>query len=84
MQGVERCTQYWPEKLNFTESYGDYEVTMKEQQRCGDYVKRTFDLVHTGLPKNVNIYRYMLIQSRTYFKCCRYVQALMLFRIIKN
>lgn len=46
--GVERCTQYWPEKLNLTESYGDYDVTMKDQQKCGDYIKRTFDLVYTG------------------------------------
>ena len=44
-KGVERCTQYWPEKLNISEQYGDFEVTMKEQVKCGDYVKRTFDLV---------------------------------------
>ena len=25
-RGVERCTQYWPEKLNITETYGDFEV----------------------------------------------------------
>lgn len=47
-KGVERCTQYWPDKLNMTESYGDYDVTMRDQQKCGDYVKRTFDLVYTG------------------------------------
>lgn len=44
-KGVERCTQYWPDKLNYAECYGDYEVTMKDQQKCGDYIKRTFDLV---------------------------------------
>ena len=45
-RGVERCTQYWPEKLNISETYGDFEVTMKDQQKCGDYIKRTFDLVN--------------------------------------
>ena len=34
--------------MNFTESYGDYDVTMKEQQKCGDYIKRIFDLAYTG------------------------------------
>lgn len=48
-KGVERCTQYWPDKLNITETYGDLEVTLKDQQKCGDYVKRTFDLMHVGL-----------------------------------
>ena len=33
-RGVERCTQYWPEKLNISETYGDFEVTMKDQQKC--------------------------------------------------
>ena len=45
-KGVERCTQYWPERLNMAERYGDYEVTWRDQQRCGDYLKRSFDLVH--------------------------------------
>jgi protein tyrosine phosphatase len=44
-KGVERCTQYWPEKLNISEIYGDFEVTMKDQQKCGDYLKRTFELI---------------------------------------
>jgi protein tyrosine phosphatase len=48
-RGVERCTQYWPEKLNITETYGDFEVTMKDKQKCGDYIKRTFDLVNVNL-----------------------------------
>jgi protein tyrosine phosphatase len=45
-KGIERCTQYWPEKLNTTEQYGDYEVTWRDQQKCGDYIKRTFDVVN--------------------------------------
>ena len=44
-KGVERCTQYWPDKLNIPEQYGEIEVTMKEQVKCGDYIKRTFELV---------------------------------------
>ena len=48
-KGVERCTQYWPEKLNVSEQYGDFEVTLKEQQKCGDYIKRTFELVQNGV-----------------------------------
>jgi len=51
-KGVERCTQYWPEKLNISEIYGDFEVTMKDQQKCGDYLKRTFELIY--LAKNNN------------------------------
>ncbi len=47
-KGVERCSQYWPDKLNVAETYGDFEVTTKEEQRCGDYVKRVFELVYTG------------------------------------
>ncbi|CAF1007134.1 unnamed protein product [Brachionus calyciflorus] len=43
-KGVERCTQYWPDKINIPEIYGDYEVTLKDQQKCGDYIRRTFDL----------------------------------------
>ena len=43
-RGVERCTQYWPEKIGISETYGEFEVTMKEQLKCGDYLKRTFDL----------------------------------------
>ena len=30
-RGVERCTQYWPDKIGITELYGELEVTMKEQ-----------------------------------------------------
>ena len=44
-KGVERCTQYWPDKLNMPESYGDCEVTLREQLKCGDYVKRVFDVM---------------------------------------
>ena len=44
-KGVERCTQYWPEKMNISEIYGDFEVTMKDKQKCGDYLKRTFKLI---------------------------------------
>lgn len=47
-KGVERCTQYWPEKLNITDTYGDFEITLKDQQKCGDYIKRTFDLVYVN------------------------------------
>ncbi len=47
-KGVERCTQYWPEKVNSTEQYGDFEVTLKEQQKCGDYIKRIFELVQAN------------------------------------
>ena len=28
---VERCTQYWPDKIGITELYGEFKVTMKEQ-----------------------------------------------------
>lgn len=47
-KGVERCTQYWPDKLNVSEQYGDFEVTMKEELKCGDYIKRVFELLYTG------------------------------------
>ena len=30
---MQACTQYWPEKLNISETYGDFEVTMKDQQQ---------------------------------------------------
>jgi len=52
-KGVERCSQYWPDKLNTAEQYGDFEVTLKDQQKCGDYIKRTFDLVHTSPESSV-------------------------------
>lgn len=53
-KGVERCTQYWPDKLNITETYGDFEVTMKDQQKCGDYIKRTFDLIYLNYGSTSN------------------------------
>lgn len=54
-KGVERCTQYWPDKLNMPEVYGDYEVTFKDQQKCGDYIKRTFDLIKINNSKNTTL-----------------------------
>ncbi|RNA36674.1 receptor-type tyrosine- phosphatase epsilon isoform X1 [Brachionus plicatilis] len=54
-KGVERCTQYWPDKLNMPEVFGDYELTLKDQQKCGDYIKRTFDLVKLNNNKNTTM-----------------------------
>lgn len=54
-KGVERCTQYWPDKLNMSEVYGDYEITFKDEQKCGDYIKRTFELTKIGTNKNTTV-----------------------------
>jgi protein tyrosine phosphatase len=46
-KGVERCTQYWPD---ISDIYGDFEVTFRDEIKCGDYVKRTFDVINLNAP----------------------------------
>jgi protein tyrosine phosphatase len=44
---VIKCQKYWPNALNTTETYDDYNVTFVDERVYVDYVKRTFNLMKT-------------------------------------